>query len=142
VNGSIEFLERTTTIEEPFFNYDPLTGTEVSTGIGTSGITVLGVDILPSELSRESSAHFGEAVSHVLEQILTTKDEEKVSHDGIDTSLLSPGLVSKLDTVHVALLNDSNSLASGTIVSYQLGWKAGIELSLLVCYARKGASNE
>ncbi|GAX10946.1 alpha-aminoadipic semialdehyde synthase [Fistulifera solaris] len=107
VNGSIEFLERTTTIEEPFFHYNPLTGAEVSPGIGTSGITVLGVDILPSELPRDSSAHFGEAVSHVLEQILTTKDEEKASNAGIDTSLLSPGLAQSCLTTSDGKLESS-----------------------------------
>lgn len=94
VNGSIEFLERTTTIEDPFFNYDPLSGTEVSPTIGTSGVTVLGVDILPSELPRESSAHFGKAVSHVIEHIFTAKDNTKASHEGVNGSLLPPGLVS------------------------------------------------
>lgn len=92
MNGSIECLERTTTIEEPFFNYDPLTGTEVSPGIGTSGVTVLGVDILPSELPRESSTHFGKAVSHVIEQILIAKD--KATDKGVNVSRLPPGLVS------------------------------------------------
>ncbi len=124
VNGSIEFLERTTTIEEPFFHYDPLTGTEVSPGIGSSGITVLGVNILPSELSRESSAHFGEAVSHVLEQILTAKDE--ASNNNIETSLLPPGLVSDSNVLYVALPSGSDSLALGAIVSDNLGWKTRI----------------
>lgn len=94
MNGSIEFLERTTTIEEPFFNYDPLTSTEVSSGIGTSGVTVLGVDILPSELPRESSAHFGKAVSHVVQDILAATENAKASDKGVDVGLLPPGLVS------------------------------------------------
>lgn len=93
VNGSIECLERTTAIEDPFFNYDPYAGMEVSSGIGTSGITVLGVDILPSELPRESSAHFGKAVSHVLQDIRIAKERTVSPEKGVDVSLLPSGLV-------------------------------------------------
>ena len=42
VNGSIEFLDRTCTIDKPFFQYDPLTRQEVCADIGNKGITVMG----------------------------------------------------------------------------------------------------
>lgn len=69
VNGSIEFLEKTTTIDKPFFSYNPDTK-EVSDEISKDGIAVMGVDILPTELSVESSNHFGEALMPLLRQLI------------------------------------------------------------------------
>lgn len=70
VNGSIEFLDRTCTVDKPFFQYNPLLRKEVAADIGDKGITVMGTDILPAELPRESSEHFGNAVSQVLGNIM------------------------------------------------------------------------
>ena len=42
INGSIEFLDRTCTIANPFFQYNPLTREEVCADIGDKGITVMG----------------------------------------------------------------------------------------------------
>jgi hypothetical protein len=90
VGGSIEFLDRSTTIDRPFFNYDPITGKETSEDIEEKGITVMGVDILPTELPVESSTHFGNAVSEVLEDFI-----QAMTADGIDVKKLSPQLVSR-----------------------------------------------
>ena len=42
LHGSIEFLERSTTIDHPFFQYDPYLQREVSGDIGDHGVTVMG----------------------------------------------------------------------------------------------------
>ena len=102
VHGSMEFLERTTTMEKPFYQYDPLAGREVSSEIGTSGIAVLGLDILPTELAAESSAHFGETVSNIVQDLMIAKeqadeDDEKAT-TGIPVGLLPPGLVCTYQT--------------------------------------------
>ncbi|RLO07562.1 hypothetical protein DYB28_000243 [Aphanomyces astaci] len=47
LGGSVEFLDRSTTIEDPFYLYD------------IQSLMMMGVDILPSELPTESSTHFG-----------------------------------------------------------------------------------
>jgi hypothetical protein len=94
VHGSIEFLERKTSIEKPFFNYDPITGREVSDGIGNSGVTVMGVDILPTEFPRESSEHFGNAVVGVVKELASVQQRQDAGAAGIDTKLLAPHLVS------------------------------------------------
>src|SRR5210317_1055337 len=60
VNGSIEFLEHTTTIDKPFFSWNPLTN-EATDEIASDGIAIMGVDILPTEISVESSKHFSES---------------------------------------------------------------------------------
>jgi alpha-aminoadipic semialdehyde synthase len=89
VNGSIEFLERSTTIDRPCYQYDPIAGHEVSDTIQDYGVTVMGVDILPSELPLESSTHFGNAVQDLLEELV----QAKTAGGGLDISKLSPRLV-------------------------------------------------
>lgn len=106
VNGSIEFLERTCTIEKPFFQYDPIEQREVASDIGHVGVTVMGTDILPSELPRESSEHFGRAILGVVRELVQARtrsssfahannnnNNNNGSHQhGVGVSLLSPGL--------------------------------------------------
>jgi alpha-aminoadipic semialdehyde synthase len=94
VNGSIEFLERTCTIEKPFFQYDPIEQREVASDIGPVGVTVMGTDILPSELPRESSEHFGQAVLGVVRELVQARrcQESSSSQHGVNVRLLSPGL--------------------------------------------------
>jgi saccharopine dehydrogenase (NAD+, L-lysine-forming) len=58
VNGPIDSTLRASTIDEPFYGYDPATGTERPAGTpGT--ITVMAVDNLPCELPRDASEAFG-----------------------------------------------------------------------------------
>lgn len=69
VNGSIEFLEHTTTIDKPFFSWNPVTNKELDEFTKDS-VAVMGVDILPTELSVESSKHFGDALLPLLKQYI------------------------------------------------------------------------
>jgi hypothetical protein len=98
----MEFLDRTTTLEKPYFQYDPLTQQEIADVITGCGVTVLGVDILPSELPRDSSEHFGKAVQGVIKELVEVKLQQQQQQQeeedgspklGIDTKLLSPSLV-------------------------------------------------
>lgn len=78
VNGSIEFLEHTTTIDKPFFSWDPVTNKELDEFTKDS-VAVMGVDILPTELSVESSNHFGESLLPLLKQLIENQgDFEKL----------------------------------------------------------------
>lgn len=61
--------------------------------ITDDGITVLGVDILPSEVPRESSEHFGYAVTRVIEELVQAKTQQHQHYKGIDPSFVSVGLV-------------------------------------------------
>lgn len=72
VNGSIEFLEHTTTIDKPFFSWNPITNKELDEFTKDS-VAVMGVDILPTELSVESSKHFGDALLPLLRQLIENK---------------------------------------------------------------------
>ena len=60
-DGSIEFTHKGTEIEDPVFVYNPLTG-KPSMGFKGIGMLVMAVDILPSELPRDSSETFADAL--------------------------------------------------------------------------------
>jgi alpha-aminoadipic semialdehyde synthase len=74
INGSIEFLHRTTSMERPFYEYDPHQDREIIDDVTGEGITVLGVDILPSELPKDSSEFFGGALMPFLKHIIENAD--------------------------------------------------------------------
>lgn len=91
VNGSIEFLQHTTTIDKPFFSWNPLTN-KVVDDIDEDGVAVMGVDILPTELSVESSKHFGDALLPLLKQLISNGYYTDSKND----DKLPPELVSDL----------------------------------------------
>ena len=66
VNGSIPSTERSSTIEDKFYGYDPLTEKETE-AFDKNSITVMAVDNLPCELPRDASDGFGK---HLLERVL------------------------------------------------------------------------
>jgi len=61
VNGSIECTHKGTTIEDPVFVYNPITRQPIM-GFDGEGVLVMAVDILPSELPREASKTFSDAL--------------------------------------------------------------------------------
>ena len=67
-DGSIECTHKGTEIEDPVFVYDPLTR-EPTMGFEGDGILVMAVDILPSELPRESSQTFSDALIGFMPEI-------------------------------------------------------------------------
>ena len=84
VEGSIECLTRSTPIEDPFFLWDPEGRRELQDR-GREGVLVLGVDILPSELPREASQHFGDRLQPILVSILHGVDSDS---EMIDTATI------------------------------------------------------
>ncbi len=74
INGPIPSTIRASTIAEPFYGYDPVTGNE-SDPFQQGSITVMAVDNLPGELPRDASNDFGEALSQqVVPELLGLKD--------------------------------------------------------------------
>ncbi len=67
-NGSVEITHKGTAIEDPVFVYNPLTRTP-SMGFKGDGVLVMAVDILPSELPRESSLAFSNALIKYLPEL-------------------------------------------------------------------------
>ncbi len=70
-DGSIEFTHKGTEIEDPVFVYNPYTG-KPKMGFEGDGILVMAVDILPSELPRDSSEAFGDALVNFIKPIADT----------------------------------------------------------------------
>jgi len=68
VGGSIECNLRATDLGDPVYVYDVDRG-EANSGFGGRGPVVLAVDILPTELPRESSEAFGDALVGFIPQL-------------------------------------------------------------------------
>ena len=60
INGSIECTVRPSTHDEPFYDYLPETGKEVTFGTNDNAISVMAVDTCPNALPRDASEKFGE----------------------------------------------------------------------------------
>ncbi len=60
-DGSVECTHKGTPIDDPVFVYNPFTY-NYSMGFEGDGLLVMAVDILPSELPREASVSFGDAL--------------------------------------------------------------------------------
>ena len=66
INGSIPSTDRSTTIEDKFYGYNPLTEKETE-AFDKASLTVMAVDNLPCELPRDASDGFGK---HLIERVL------------------------------------------------------------------------
>jgi saccharopine dehydrogenase (NAD+, L-lysine-forming) len=65
---------RASSIDSPFYGYDPVSGSETAP-FEKGVITVMAVDNLPGELPRDASADFGDALmEHVIPELLGTRD--------------------------------------------------------------------
>ena len=67
IDGAVEALTRSTSVEDPFFLYDVEARREGPRGVDGNGVLMMGVDILPAELPREASEHFGQALLPFIE---------------------------------------------------------------------------
>jgi alanine dehydrogenase len=67
IEGSIPTTIRSTTIDKPFYDFDPHSLSEVTAFSGADNITVMAIDNLPNELPRNASEDFGrELINNVL----------------------------------------------------------------------------
>ena len=71
IDGSIEFLTKSTTLDSPFFTYNAMSE-EVKDGVhgDDHGILFQAVDYLPTELAFDSSTHFGSKLLPFIEILL------------------------------------------------------------------------
>ena len=77
MNGPIPATIRSSTIQEPFYGYNPVTEKE-GEPFSRNTITIMAVDNLPCELPRDASENFGkELIEKVLPSLLV-KDETKL----------------------------------------------------------------
>lgn len=59
INGSVPSTLRATTIADPLYDYDPVSGTEKPALSDAKNVTVMAIDNLPCELPRSASEEFG-----------------------------------------------------------------------------------
>ncbi len=70
IRGPIASTIRASTIADPFYGYDPVSGKETEP-FREGTITVMAVDNLPGELPRDASSDFGDAlIEHVFPELL------------------------------------------------------------------------
>jgi alpha-aminoadipic semialdehyde synthase len=74
-DGSVECTHKGTEIEDPVFVYDPIKRIP-KMGFEGNGVLVMAVDILPSELPRESSIAFGDALLPYVKSIAEADYDE------------------------------------------------------------------
>ncbi|ESW26524.1 hypothetical protein PHAVU_003G126300 [Phaseolus vulgaris] len=95
IGGSLEFVNHTTSIDSPFFRYDPITNSYHDDMDG-DGVICLAVDILPTEFAKEASQHFGNILSQFVVNLALATDITKlpahlkracIAHRGVLTSL-------------------------------------------------------
>ncbi|MBW6479216.1 MAG: hypothetical protein K0B37_07290 [Bacteroidales bacterium] len=85
-DGSIAFTHKGTEIEDPVFVYNPHSG-EPTMGFKGDGILVMAVDILPSELPRDSSEAFGDALVNFIKPIADTDFESDFEKIGLPSPI-------------------------------------------------------
>ncbi len=84
IQGSIKSTLRSSTHDEPYFDYDPETGTEAPAFSNKSHITVMAVDTCPNALAIDTSSYFGEMLmKFVLPQLLSGSHNEVIQRGTI-----------------------------------------------------------
>jgi len=78
INGSIPSTKKASTIDDPFYDYNPQTG-EVETPFSSmKNITVQAVDNLPCELPRDASEDFGQNLLKKVLPALLGEDKDEI----------------------------------------------------------------
>ncbi|CAL5199116.1 unnamed protein product [Lathyrus oleraceus] len=95
IGGSLEFVNRSTSIDSPFFRYDAKTDSYHEDMEG-NGVICLAVDILPTEFAKEASQYFGNVLSQFVTNLASATDITNlpahlkracIVHQGVLTSL-------------------------------------------------------
>ncbi|XP_019455443.1 PREDICTED: alpha-aminoadipic semialdehyde synthase [Lupinus angustifolius] len=130
IGGSIEFVNRSTLIDSPFFRYDPITDSYHDDMEG-NGVLCLAVDILPTEFAKEASQHFGNILSQFVINLASATDitmlpahlrRACIAHGGALTSLFE--YISRMRK------SDSDEVPDNSANSFSNKWKYNISVSL------------
>jgi alanine dehydrogenase len=78
INGSIPSTKKSTTIEDPVYDYDPSSDEMVKAFGNNNHVTVMAIDNLPCELPRSASEEFGRDLIDRVLPLLIGKDKEDV----------------------------------------------------------------
>lgn len=78
IEGSIPSTVRASTIEDPFYGYNPATGKEELAFVDAGNISVMAVDNLPCELPKDASIEFGNNLIDKVLPCLMDDDQKKI----------------------------------------------------------------
>lgn len=84
IEGSIQFLSKSTTLDSPFYTYNPM-NEEVKNGVHgfENGILFQAVDYLPTELAYDASSHFGAKLLPFIENLAFADNSLPPSQQGL-----------------------------------------------------------
>ena len=84
IEGSIPSTKRAATIDDPFYDYNPVTGKVEPAFVSPQNITVQAVDNLPNELPKDASQDFGrKLIEKVFPSLFENDDEEIIERASI-----------------------------------------------------------
>jgi len=79
IDGSIPSTIRSSSIDNPFYGYDPLTALE-TTPFSAGVVDVMAVDNLPCELPKDASREFSyNLIQYVMDQLITTPNSAMIN---------------------------------------------------------------
>lgn len=78
IEGSIPSTKRASTIADPLYDYDAVTGTEQPACSNPKSFTVMAVDNLPCELPRSASEEFGQDLINRVLPLLVGEDQDDI----------------------------------------------------------------
>ena len=84
INGSVEFMSKASTIDDPFYMYDPKTNSVHSDPDG-SGIQIMSIDNLPSEMPLEASEYFSASLYPFVSELVKGNYDHPVLKGAIIT---------------------------------------------------------
>lgn len=77
IGGSLEIVNQTTSIDSPFFRYDPFQDS-YHYDLDGEGVICSAVDILPTEFAKEASQHFGDILSQFIGSLISITNIEEL----------------------------------------------------------------
>ena len=76
IEGSIPSTKRASTIDDPIYDYNPITGKEEKALSSDTNVTMMAVDNLPCELPRDASNSFGrDLIDNVIPSLMDDREE-------------------------------------------------------------------
>ncbi|KNC80786.1 hypothetical protein SARC_06865 [Sphaeroforma arctica JP610] len=110
--GSIQFMSDCTTIDDPFYIYNPTTGKQHK-DMTKEGVLIMSVDNLPAELPMEASSHFGSQLLPYIQYYLSGQLETKYKY------IEQLRETNRQRLRHVVLFG--SGMVAGPVVDYLLG---------------------
>ncbi|WCJ42897.1 Alpha-aminoadipic semialdehyde synthase [Euphorbia peplus] len=130
IGGSIEFINQTTSIDYPFFRYDPLNDS-YHNDIEGKGVICSSVDILPTQFAKEASQHFGDILSKFIGSLASTTDITKLPSHLRRACIAHVGtLTSLFEYIPRMRKSDSEDMPENSAHSYSSKKKFSILVSL------------